>query len=221
MLVNIDAGEREEETEELWSLADVLNVACGGHAGDERSMTRLVDHCAHAVRSRIGAHPSYPDRAHFGRASMPIEPKSLAGAIEDQCETLESIARSRSMGVAWVKPHGALYHDAAKSEIVARSFLEGSIEALGWTVIVIGPPKGALREVSELLGLRYLREGFADRRTHADGTLVSRSEPGALITDPDLAARTAKALSDVDTICVHGDTPNAIAIVRAVREALG
>jgi UPF0271 protein len=221
MLLNIDAGETDAETEELWSFADILNVACGGHAGDETSMKRLVDFCAHSVRPRIGAHPSYPDRNNFGRVSMSMDPKTLAGTIEDQCEALESIARERNLSVPGVKPHGALYHDAAKSEPIARAFLEGAIEALGWNVIVIGPPRSSLFEMAELLGLQFLREGFADRRARADGTLVPRTEEGALITDPNLAAKNARALQGVDTICVHGDTPSAVAIARAVREMLG
>jgi len=99
--------------------------------------------------------------------------------------------------------------------------IQGAIEALGWSMIVIGPPHGALREVSEGLGLRYLREGFADRRVRADGTLVPRTEPNALLTDPSEAAARAVAIAhDVDTICVHADTPGALDVARAVRGAI-
>jgi len=150
---------------------------------------------------------------------MSIASDALAATIEDQCEALESIARAHNLPVPWVKPHGALYHDAQKDEAVARAFLEGVARALGWNVTVIGPPRGALMETAENLGFRYLREGFADRRVQG-GLLVPRTEPDALITDPIEAAQTARALAGVDTICIHGDTPGALAIARAVREAL-
>jgi 5-oxoprolinase (ATP-hydrolysing) subunit A len=221
VLLNLDAGEHDEEPEELWAVCDVLSVACGGHAGDEHSMARVVAYCAAHARPRIGAHPSYPDRAGFGRTSLAIEPDSLRQTIAAQCAALANVARTYAQSVDWVKPHGALYHDAAASESLARATLEGAREVLGDRVTVIGPARGYLREVSSALGLRYLREGFADRATRPDGSLVPRSEPDALVTDPQLAATRARELAgEVDTICVHSDTPNALAIARAVRAAL-
>lgn len=221
MLLNLDAGELANEPEALWALCDVLNVACGGHAGDEASMDRLIVFCTQSIRSRIGAHPSYPDRKGFGRRTIAIEPEALAEAVSDQCVALEAIARRHALSVGWMKPHGALYHDARSSEPIARAVIQAAIEALGWNVIIIGPPDGALRDVSEGLGLRYLREGFADRRTRPDGTLVPRTEPDALVTDPKEAAARAVAIAKgVDTIGVHADTPGALDVVRAVRAAI-
>jgi UPF0271 protein len=211
---NLDAGERDDETEDLWRLFDLLNVACGGHAGDDASMARVA-RCAAEPRPRLGAHPSYPDREHFGRRSLAIAPPDLEASVRAQCARLAAIAR-----VGHVKPHGALYHDAARDPALARAVLAGAVAALG-EVTVIGPPDGALVDAAGALGLPYLREGFADRRYLADGRLAPRSEPDALILDPTAAAAQAVRLQGtVDTICVHGDTPGALAIARAVCEAV-
>ena len=215
MLLDLDAGESAEETEELWRLADILAVACGGHAGDEASMERVVRFCAARGRA-IGAHPSYPDRAGFGRTTMAIDEAALRTAVGGQCAALAAIARRHGVDVAWVKPHGALYHDAAAHDAIARAVVRGAVDALG-EVVVIGPPEGALRRAA----VGYLREGFADRGTRADGTLIPRGEPGALVTDPGAAAARVAALAGrADVICVHADTPGAVAIARAVRGAL-
>jgi len=220
VLLELDAGEREDEPEDLWALFDVLNVACGGHAGDDASMARIAAFCATRARPRIGAHPSYPDREHFGRRTIELSEDSLVASIAAQCAALARIAGD----VHWVKPHGALYHDAAARPELARAVVRGAIAALGPRFAVIGPPAGALLDAAAAAGLAYLREGFADRATRADGSLVPRGEPGALVTDPARAAEQARALAAsgrVDAICVHGDTPGALAIARAVREALG
>jgi len=221
VLLNLDAGEYPDEPEELWALADIVSIACGGHAGDTASMTRVVGFCAAHSRPGVGAHPSYPDRKGFGRVSMEMEPDALALTVIAQCGALSAIASAHGQRVGWIKPHGALYHDATSNEAVSRELLQGARDALGEDIVVIGPPRGWLRDLSDALGLRYLREGFADRATRLDGSLVPRTEPGALITDPRLAAVRARELAgSVDTICVHADTPGALAIARAVREAI-
>ncbi len=222
MLLNLDAGEDEREPAELWALADVLAVACGGHAGDVASMTRLASFCAGRARPQLGAHPSYPDRDGFGRRTIAIAPAALAASIEQQCRALHAIAEEHGLVLGWVKPHGALYHDAARDPVLAAAVLDGAVAALGH-VTVIGPPAGALQEAAIERGLGYLREGFADRATRRDGSLIPRTEPGALITDPSLAAARARELvtaGAVDTICVHADTPDSLAVAHAVRDAL-
>ncbi|HEY5947334.1 MAG TPA: LamB/YcsF family protein [Kofleriaceae bacterium] len=219
VLLNLDAGEHDDEPEELWALADVLSIACGGHTGDDRSMTRVVGFCAGRSRPRIGAHPSYPDRLGFGRRSLTIEPQALRATVLAQCAALARIAAAHRQRVEWVKPHGALYHDAAKDLSVAHSIIDAAIEALGTDVAVIGPPNSVLEQVAAVRSLRYFREGFADRATRADGSLVPRSEPDALITDLQQVAARARAL-DVETVCVHADTPGALAIARTVRSVL-
>ncbi len=222
-LLNLDAGELPDEPEELWSLFDVVNIACGGHAGDASTMARVVAFCAARGRPRAGAHPSYPDRAGFGRRSHHTPAAALAASVAEQCAALDAIARARGLAVDWVKPHGALYHDASGSAELAAALLDGALAALGRPFTVVGPPRGALRDAAAARGLPYAREGFADRARRPDGSLVPRTEPGALVTDPAAAAAQALALAasgDVDTLCVHADTPGSLAIARAVRAAL-
>ena len=210
-LMNLDAGEREDESPELWQLFDIVTIACGGHTGDRASMERVVSACR---RQKIGAHPSYPDREGFGRVTMSLPIEVLVQSIDRQCSALARVAASYTRTVEWVKPHGALYHDAARSAVIAEAVLRGARAAIGEEVGIIGPE-------SARIGGAFLREGFADRAMRPDGTLVPRGEPGALITDPAEAAAQAKWLvGRVDTICVHADTPGALAIARAVREAI-
>jgi len=217
VLLNIDAGELPDEPEELYGLAHVVNVACGGHAGDAASMQRVVALCAKS-HTAVGAHPSYPDREAFGRRAMSMSPDALLASVAEQCDALRRVTKD----VAYVKLHGALYHAANADAAVARAALGGARRALG-RVTVIGPASGAIADVARELGLPYAREGFADRGVREDGSLVPRGEPGAMIDDPERAAARAReivASGAVDTICVHGDGPSALAIARAVRSAL-
>ncbi|HEY5934710.1 MAG TPA: LamB/YcsF family protein, partial [Kofleriaceae bacterium] len=147
MLLNLDAGERDDESEALWECFDLLAIACGGHAGDATTMARVVDWCiAHA--RLIAAHPSYPDRDGFGRRTQAIRPAVLAASLRDQLAALVAIAQPRGAAIAWLKPHGALYHDAAAREPLARALLQGAIDVLGRTFTAIGPPAGALRDAA-------------------------------------------------------------------------
>jgi UPF0271 protein len=220
VLLDLDAGELDDETETLWGMFDILNVACGGHAGDARSMERIAKF-AERGRPELGAHPSYPDRAGFGRHTMALDPMVLQAIVGEQCDAFAQIARRHGLRVGYVKPHGALYHDAIASAPIAEAALRGAIDVLGKNVIAIGAPRGAFAEAASILGIRYLREGFADRAMRPDGSLIPRSEPDALITDPARAAAQAASLRDIDVLCVHGDTPGALDIARAVREAVG
>jgi UPF0271 protein len=219
-LMNLDAGEYADEPEELWAMFDVLNIACGGHAGDLASMERVVGFCARAGVT-VGAHPSYPDRENFGRRTLAIAADTLAAAVGAQCAALAEVARRHGQPIVYVKPHGALYHDANKDPAFARGVVGAAIGALGDDITIVGPPKGALRDAATARGVKFASEGFADRRMRADGSLVPRGEPDALLTEPAAAAAQARALVDqVETICVHADTPGSLAIARAVHEAL-
>jgi UPF0271 protein len=237
VLLNLDAGEHGDEPDELWALADVLCVACGGHAGDTASMTRAVQFCAERQRSglpgpRIGAHPSYADRANFGRISRAPTTREARRALFDdlvaQCTSLRLIASHYGVHVEYVKPHGALYHDVDFNADLALTFVLAARQALDVASLprrrlgFIGPANGALQISADAQG-EYLREGFADRRARPDGTLVPRNEPGAVITDPAAAAaRVNELVADFacDTICCHADTPGSYAIVSAVRTAI-
>lgn len=220
VLLNLDAGERDDESEALWRQFDILAIACGGHAGDAASMERVVRACVDAEIS-VGAHPSYPDRQGFGRRAVTMSASSLAAEIARQCEVLAAIAERHGTRVDYVKPHGALYHDAARDSGVAAALVTAVRDTLGVEVAIIGPPSGAIVDAVGAADLAYLREGFADRRIRDDGTLVPRGEPGALIVDPTEAVIQARALASiVDTICVHADTPGALAIARALRASI-
>jgi len=219
VFLNVDGGELDDEPVALYALAQLVNVACGGHAGDAASMGRVIDACK-IHKTMIGAHPSYPDRANFGRVALAMDEKALFATVRDQCAWLAKEAKARGAVVEYAKPHGSLYHAANQDQLVARATLGGVVDALG-EVTIIGPAEGYLSQATRALGLTFAREGFADRGVQLDGSLVPRGQPGALIHDSAIAASRAQALLDrVDTICVHGDTPNAVAIARAVRGVL-
>jgi UPF0271 protein len=220
--LNVDLGELPGEPEDLYACAHVANVACGGHAGDEASMQRAVILCG-LHGAALGAHPSYPDREGFGRRRVTIAPHELRVTVGQQCARLAHVARMAGASIDFVKPHGALYHVAHDDDASAEALVSGAREALGTGLTIIGPPRGALAKAAASAGLPFAREGFADRATRDDGTLVPRGEPDALVVDPDAAATRAAemvAAGAIDTICVHGDTPGAVAVARAVRAVL-
>ncbi len=220
--LNVDLGELPDEPEELYRIATQVNIACGGHAGDAASMARAVD-LAVSSGANIAAHPSYPDRAGFGRTTLSIAPADLGRAVGEQCRTLRGIASAARGRVAVVKPHGALYHDLGKDPALATAFLDGVVAALGKDLAIVGFPGSPFEARVVARGMTWIGEGFADRGYDEDGALLARTRPGALILSPDDAARQALALSNerrIGTVCVHGDTPGAVAIARAVRAEL-
>jgi UPF0271 protein len=222
VLLNIDLGEMPDEEEELYEHAHLASVACGGHAGDAASMRHAVALCLRHG-TQVGAHPSYPDREGFGRRRVAIEAAELRASVTEQCARLAEVARAMGAATLFVKAHGALYHAAREDAGVAVALVDGAVEALGRGITFLGPGAGELAAAVARAGVAFCREGFADRATREDGTLVPRGEAGALILEPSVAAARAAALAEsgeVDTICVHGDTPGAVAIARAVRRAL-
>jgi UPF0271 protein len=221
IFLNVDAGELESEPDELYALAHAVSIACGGHAGDERSMERVLRACTQ-TKTRVGAHPAYEDRAGFGRRDLEVDPETLSRSVQAQCARLRAVARAVGVEIAHVKPHGALYHAANRDPRIARAVIAGAQTSLG-APLVIGPELGELRRAAEEAGLAFSREGFADRALRSDGSLVPRGEPGALITDPRLARAQAGRLArtgTLDTLCIHADSPGALEIARAVRSEL-
>jgi len=222
MFLNIDAGEMESEPEAIFSLAQVVNIACGGHAGDDASMALALERCAR-LGSAPGAHPGYEDREHFGRLKLEVPPEALRAQVARQCARLKALADARSQRIAHVKPHGALYHAANESPALAEAVVQGAMDGLGRDLTVLGPPRGALREAALRAGLRFAREGFADRGMRPDGSLVPRGEPGALLENPAHARAQATRLvlgGSVDTLCVHGDTPGVVEIAEQARRVI-
>jgi UPF0271 protein len=222
ILLNIDAGEYPDEPEGLYGVAHIVNIACGGHAGDERSMDRVLLACMR-FGTKAGAHPSYADRAGFGRTEINMSGPDVQAMVTEQVKRLDARAKATGQAVSHVKPHGALYHAANRAPELARAVVRGSVLVLGPSFTLIGPPAGELKRAAEEARVMYAREGFADRATRSDGTLVPRGEPGAMITDPARARALARQLAlsgTVDTVCVHGDTPGAMLIGHAARGAL-
>lgn len=209
------------------------NIACGWHAGDPRVMEATVT-AALAAGVSIGAHPGYPDLAGFGRRSMAISPAEAYSAILYQAGALKAFAEAAGGRLSHVKPHGALYNDAAVNPDLARSIAR-AVKALGGGVYLVGLPDCELSRAAEELDLWYAREFFADRAYDESGRLVPRSQPGAVIHDQGLAVSrtlgaihtgtvhsiTGKAIPAwFDTICLHGDNPEAVSFAQALRAAL-
>jgi UPF0271 protein len=171
---------------------------------------------------RIGAHPGYPDRANFGRVEIPMPAAEIERTVRRQIERLDAVVRSLGGRVVHVKPHGALYNVAVRNTEVAQAIAAG-VAAWDPRVTVFGLAGSAMLDVWRQMGLQVAAEAFADRRYEPDGTLRPRQLAGALITDPHEAARQALRFAregQVRTICVHGDTPGAVDILKACREAL-
>jgi UPF0271 protein len=230
--LNADLGEGFAD-EALVPWITSANVACGYHAGDPATMERTAALCAaHSVS--VGAHPGLPDREGFGRAERAVRPGEVAAWVLDQVRALAAAADRAGVRLRHLKPHGALYHMAARDEAVAAEIVEAS-RSFDPALVLIVPPGSALERSALAAGSRVAREGFPERGYLADGRLAPRGVPGALVEDPAEAAARAVALClglpiravdgadvrlEVETLCVHGDSPGAAAIARAVRTAL-
>lgn len=231
--LNGDVGEGIGQDAELIPQLTSANIACGGHAGDAATMRQTVA-LARAHGVAVGAHPSFPDRDGFGRRALPLPPHEVEASVSAQIGELAAIAASQQVPLRHVKPHGALYNMAARDARLADAIAR-AVAAVDPTLVLVGLAGSALVEAGARAGLQTANEGFADRAYTPAGTLVPRDEPGAVIHDPALVAARAVAMVreravtaidgsrvalTVDTICVHGDTPGAAALARALREAL-
>ena len=237
--LNADLG----ESFGAWTMGDDLgmlafvtsaNVACGFHAGDPRGIDRTV---ALVVKAGVvlGAHPSHYDLRGFGRRTIAADPAEIEADVLYQVGALAAFASSHGTALYHVKPHGALYNQAAVDPGLARAIARGVARASRGLVLVGAASSKAMREAAEGEGLRFAAEAFADRAYEKDGTLVPRGRAGAVITDSgEAAARAVRIACEgqiaaidgtvipvaADTLCLHGDTPGAVAHARAVRTAL-
>jgi 5-oxoprolinase (ATP-hydrolysing) subunit A len=236
--LNADLGEgfgvwRLGDDDALLGVVSSANVACGFHAGDPLTMRRVCGRAA-AAGVAVGAQVSYRDLAGFGRRFIDVEPAELAADVLYQLAALDGIARAAGTRVSYVKPHGALYNAAVTHEGQAQAVVD-AVLAFDRRLPVLGLPGSALLRSAEAAGMRPVAEGFADRGYTPDGRLVPRREPGALVEDPAAVAERAvrmatdgvvvavdgtALLMPVESVCVHGDTPGAAALARAVRTAL-
>lgn len=242
--LNADLGEgfgrwRLTDDEALLASVSSANIACGFHAGDPATMRRV---CALAAERgvRIGAQVSYRDLAGFGRRSMDVPAAELAAEVAYQIGALEIFARAAGSAVAYVKPHGALYNRTVRDDEQAAAVVEGvrlsgAGTGAGGPLPVLGLPGSRLLAAAAEAGLPTVEEAFADRAYRPDGTLVPRSEEGAVVTDPEqVIKRSVRLARDGEVVatdgmtltararslCVHGDTPDAARLARRVREEL-
>ena len=209
------------------------NVACGFHAGDPGVMRATVA-LAREHGIAIGAHPGFPDLAGFGRREIKASAREVEDFVAYQIGALAGIAAAQSMRVTHVKPHGALYNMAARDEVLADAIARATA-SVDRSLMLFGLPGSKSLDAARRHGLRAVSEAFADRAYRADGSLVPRSEPGAVIDDADAVVERAVSIArdrvvvaadgtrvtlDVETICVHGDTPGAAVLAARIRQAL-
>ncbi|MET0295761.1 MAG: 5-oxoprolinase subunit PxpA [Microbacterium sp.] len=235
--LNADLGETVDgvptaDDEAMFAVISSASIACGGHAGDAASIRASVDRAAR-LGVAVGAHPSYPDRAGFGRTRIAIDPSDLAVSLSAQLRALVDAGAD----LRYVKPHGALYHsvasDRVEARVVARAVADLS-HRIGRPLPILGLD-GAIVAAAHDADVPFVREAFLDRGYLADGSLVPRGRPGALLDDPDAVAERALRLvregvvATVDgpiievvaaSLCVHGDSPDAVAMAGAVRAVL-
>jgi 5-oxoprolinase (ATP-hydrolysing) subunit A len=212
--LNADLGEEVTDDAGLLRVVTSANLACGFHAGTPEIMRAV---CADAARREvvIGAQVSYRDRENFGRVPLDVEHDVLRDQVAEQVELLSAIADSEGTRVRYVKPHGALYHRVTDDEEQASAVLAGAGD-----LAVLGFPGSRLLALAAAAGRATYEEGFPDRG-YADGRLIDRGLPGALLDDDDaIAVQAVRLAPAVASLCLHGDSPGAVAHARAVRRAL-
>ena len=231
--LNCDLGEGCGDDAAIVPWISSASIACGGHAGDEATMRATLALCrAHGVAA--GAHPGYPDREHFGRRELDLSPGALRETLLAQMARLRAVAGAEGVQLAHVKPHGALYNRAARDAGVAAVVIE-AVRAFDPALTLYALSGSLLAETAAHVGLRVAHEAFVERGYGADGHLLPRGTPGAVLDTVEAAVAQARALLRgalrardgtklairADTLCLHGDRPDAAAFARALREALG
>jgi UPF0271 protein len=238
MDLNCDMGELPDAVsdgtqESLMASLTSVNIACGGHAGDARTMKETI---GQALRWKldVGAHPGYADRANFGRLELRVPPEVIVDSVFEQVRALAAIAAECGARVTHVKAHGALYNQAARDRVVAGAIADG-VGRWNRDLVLVGLAGSLMLDVFRELGFRVAAEAFADRRYEADGSLRSRKFADALIRDPAEAGQQALRIAErgtviahdgseiaanAQTICIHGDTPGAAVIAAAVAKML-
>jgi UPF0271 protein len=217
--LNADLAEGCGNDDAIMRLVSSANICCGSHAGGIADMDAALN-LAKKHHVCVGAHPGYPDRENFGRKPVKLNPADLARTITDQLELLEGRARLAGIPIRYLKLHGALYHEASQDEATAELVAQIARQHF---LLVMGLPESTLEKAARQAAIGYIREGFADRRYLPEGGLVPRSQPDALIHDPGEAARQVRGLIDsshVDSICVHGDSPDAVRFTSSLRTML-
>lgn len=236
--INCDMGEsyghfRVGNDEAVFPYITSCNIACGFHGGDPLHIERTIRN-ALKYNVQIGAHPSYPDLAGFGRRKMQLPAEELAALIRYQVGALKGMAESLGGRLAYVKPHGALYNTAADSEAECRVIIQ-AIRSIDPQLALMGLAGSITREVAVAEGIAFVSEAFADRRYEANGRLTPRSMAGAVLNDPEQAARQVLSIAkdqeveasngarisiSARSVCIHGDNPAAVETLRAIDRTL-
>lgn len=231
--INADLGEGGDFDHELLSLVSSANISCGAHAGTEQDIRQAIQ-WAIENNVAIGAHPSYPDRENRGRRSLVIAPAELRSSLMQQLHWLTIMVKEAGGRLRHVKPHGALYNDAVHDYRLAE-LVADCVKEFDPSLTLIGLAGGSLLDAGVAAGLDVKAEAFVDRRYQADGALVPRSQPHALITDTQEALTQALGIVTgqpittldgsslqirADTLCIHGDTAHALEFARALSSGL-
>jgi len=231
--LSADVAEGAPGEDEIWPMISSANVACGGHIGDAQTMADAVRR-AKRYKVTIGAHPSYPDRANFGRTSMAMAPPALRATLIEQIAALRDIADRERVPMRHVKPHGALYNDAHKDVVLAGVIID-AIRQVDPDLSIVCSATSQMATAARAARTPVIREAFADRRYNPDGSLVSRTIAGSLLTVEEAAEQAALLAKEraviardgtrvpiaFDTICVHADMEHAVERLRAIRQRLG
>jgi UPF0271 protein len=231
--LNADLGEGGNHDSALLALVSSANISCGAHAGSEANIRAALQTAKqHGVR--VGAHPSYPDRDNMGRKVMPMSAQQLEESLLQQLTHLRNLASDLSVTIAFVKPHGALYNQAAQDLTLATQ-VANTIRQFDASLTLVGLAGSQLLRAGQRAGLRTCAEAFVDRAYQDNGSLVPRSSVGAIIEDTELAMQQALNIIScqrvqthdgkvipmaADTLCIHGDTPQALTFARALRRRL-
>ncbi|MDF1623333.1 MAG: 5-oxoprolinase subunit PxpA [Pseudohongiella nitratireducens] len=231
--LNADLGEGSPYDEAILAIVSSANISCGAHAGDDTAINDAI-RFAKKYDVVIGAHPSYPDRENMGRKSLAISLSSLADSVFEQLNHIDQLAKDSGAELRYVKAHGALYNDMAGDEKLARNFCQWVID-FNASLAVMGLAGSAVARACNAMNIPFIAEAFIDRRYQADGTLVSRSQAGATIRDSATAVKQALQLIEdqsvttlegqtitvqADSLCLHGDSPEALVIAKQLRSAL-
>jgi UPF0271 protein len=242
ILFTADLGEHEPDIstgkllvdEEIIPLIDMASIACGGHAGNAEIMQKAVL-LAQTNKVAIGAHPGYPDKENFGRVSMKISAQDLKQSILEQIQSLKRVCTSQNAQLSYVKPHGALYNDSVNNQQIRQVLLEVVKEFELPLVTLAGPANMQMQEDAKIQGVEVLLEAFADRRYLDNGELSPRSTEGAvLVSQSDVIGQAEMIVSNqqvcsasdslipivADCLCLHGDNPSSLLLVKELHNVL-
>jgi UPF0271 protein len=217
--LNADLGEGYPNDRALLGLVTSASICCGAHAGSPETIRQTLKD-AKALGISVGAHPGYCDRASFGRRDQTMTAQEVHALLSDQLRTISALAAQAGARIAFLKPHGALYNQAQHQAEIAQGVIAASAES---RLTLLGQPGTLLERLARERGIRFIPEGFPDRRYRADGSLLPRTAPGAFVDDPGLIAASVVRLlyeSEVATLCIHGDDPRAVANAELVRQVL-